>query len=190
MKAKTILNLSHRLSWVTDKAETCDTKHYGRGVFATSSIAKGETIAFFGGHIVHLSEVDLLDISAQDTAFQISEDFVCVYKTEAEIGLWESGNAGDYFNHSCEPNCGFNGQIRLVALREIDEGEELTFDYAMCLTSSFGDMDCLCGKIKCRRRVTGDDWLLPELQVTYLGYFQPYIEEKIERLNKRTAAHG
>jgi hypothetical protein len=32
----------------------------------------------------------------------------------------------DCFNHSCEPNVGFTGQIGLLAMRDIHAGEELT----------------------------------------------------------------
>jgi hypothetical protein len=66
-----------------------------------------------------------------------------------------------------------------VALREITVGEEVTFDYATCMTASFGDFDCLCGAANCRGRITGEDWKLPELQTRLRGYFQPYIEAKI-----------
>ena len=37
----------------------------------------------------------------------------------------------DWVNHSCEPNCGLSGQIALVALRRLEPGEEVCFDYAM-----------------------------------------------------------
>jgi len=36
-----------------------------------------------------------------------------------------------FINHSCEPNVGFAGNVVLVAMRDIEAGEELTTDYAM-----------------------------------------------------------
>ncbi|MEP7336557.1 MAG: SET domain-containing protein [Acidobacteriota bacterium] len=166
------------MSWVSPKAGTGETGMYGLGVFAIKPLAKGERIAMLGGHILTLDELVTLDQEAQDTAFQISDDLACTYATADE--LYESG--GDHFNHSCNPNAGFCGMIEIVAMRDIKAGEQIAFDYAMCLTASFGNMDCWCGEPNCRRQVTGDDWKLPELRARYRGYFQPYIEEKIERL--------
>jgi hypothetical protein len=96
----------------------------------------------------------------------------------------------DYFNHSCDPNSGFKGQIFLVALRDIKAGEEITFDYGMTVSESVGSdmvftMDCMCGSPHCRKKITEQDWKLPELQVRYKGYFSQYIQDKIERLNKK-----
>ncbi|MDX2042512.1 MAG: SET domain-containing protein [Acidobacteriota bacterium] len=155
---------------------------YGLGVFALEPFAKNERIALLGGHILTLDELMTLDEEAQDTAFQISDDLVCTYATAEELCVWGESLGGDYFNHSCDPNSGFRGMIEIVAMREIESGEQITFDYAMCLTSDFGNMDCLCGAANCRKQVTGDDWKMPELQKRYNSYFQPYIEVRIKCL--------
>ena len=49
-----------------------------------------------------------------------------------------------YTNHSCDPNLAIQGQIVLVAMRDIAPGEELTIDWA---TTDDGDyeMECRCG---------------------------------------------
>ncbi len=94
----------------------------------------------------------------------------------------------DFFNHSCDPNSGFSGQVFLVAMRDIDAGEEITFDYGMTVSESAGSdmvfrMACSCGSPLCRKTITEDDWKLPELQVRYKGFFSQYIQEKIGKLN-------
>lgn len=91
----------------------------------------------------------------------------------------EDMSNGFYRNHSCNPNAGFRGALHLVALRAIAAGEQITFDYATCMTDNFGDMSCSCGSHNCRGYVSGDDWKIPELQQRYAGHWQPYIEEKI-----------
>lgn len=93
----------------------------------------------------------------------------------------------DFFNHSCEPNCGFRGQIFLVAMRDIIAGEEITFDYAMVVSESLGsdivfEMECTCGSASCRKIISENDWKKVELQTKYNGYFSQYIQEKIDRL--------
>jgi SET domain-containing protein len=58
-----------------------------------------------------------------------------------------------YINHSCEPNCGFDsGEPHLmIALKEINKDEELTYDYQMTDTeASFFDINCKCGSQGCR----------------------------------------
>ena len=91
-----------------------------------------------------------------------------------------------FFNHSCDPNAGINGQIFLVAMRDIEKGEQITFDYAMTLHHTEGvgryELKCLCGSKNCRGTITEDDWKIPELQKKYAGYFQWYLEEKIKKL--------
>lgn len=164
------------MNWVSPKVQVQITEECGRGVFAVEMIAKHERIAVFGGHIVTFDVFDTLPEACQHYSYQIADDLIYAYLDIAELG------ETDCFNHSCAPNAGFHGPIELVAMRDIAAGEEITFDYATCLTASFGDMDCLCGAASCRNRVTGEDWKLPELQERYRGYFQPYIEEKIARL--------
>ena len=112
--------------------------------------------------------------------YQIQDNPVLLYGpvTEDQIGI------GDYVNHSCNPNAGFAGTIHLVAIHEIQAGEEITFDYAMCMTNSFGNMECSCQSADCRQYITGDDWQIESLQIKYQGYFQPYIEMLITASRK------
>ena len=97
-------------------------------------------------------------------------------KNAAEIG------DGDYVNHSCEPNAGLRGQIFLVAMRDIIQDEEITFDYAMALSDPDFRIKCKCGKEKCRKIINGDDWKIPLLQNKYDGYFSSCIQDKIDSL--------
>ena len=85
-------------------------------------------------------------------------------------------------NHSCSPNCGMSGQTLVVAMRDIAPGEELTYDYAMSDGSPYDEFECHCGRPECRGKVTGSDWMRPELQVRYRGYFSPYLARRISQL--------
>jgi hypothetical protein len=59
-----------------------------------------------------------------------------------------------YFNHSCDGNCGFasDGCDYVVAKRDIEIGEELTYDYQTMDTeiSFHSGMNCRCGTHRCR----------------------------------------
>ena len=69
-------------------------------------------------------------------------------------------------------------------MRDIEAGEELTFDYAMSDGEPYDEFDCHCGADSCRGRVTGNDWKLPKLWLKYDGYFSPYLARRIENLRK------
>ena len=92
-----------------------------------------------------------------------------------------------YVNHSCEPNCGLVGANLLVAMRDIEPGEELTFDYAMSDDDDYDEFVCACGEATCRGLITGADWRRPELQVKYRGWFSNYIARRIEAEAERMA---
>jgi hypothetical protein len=75
-----------------------------------------------------------------------------------------------------------SGQLALVAMRAIQPGEEVSFDYAMCDGSVYDEFLCECGAPNCRGRVAGDDWRNPALWDKYAGYFAPYLQRRIDAL--------
>ncbi len=84
-----------------------------------------------------------------------------------------------HLNHSCEPNLGLQGQIVFVAMRNVMQDEELTFDYAMTDDEHY-EMECLCGAQACRGVVTGLDWKNRQIQKKYDGYFSWFIQKRID----------
>ena len=109
---------------------------------------------------------------------------------ELEDGLYiieERGEDPSYFmNHSCDPNVWMADTMTLVARLDVMPDEELTTDYALFEASEGFTMDweCLCGSPHCRKRVTGRDWRLSELQERYAGHFLPLIAKRIARLTQ------
>jgi hypothetical protein len=83
-------------------------------------------------------------------------------------------------NHSCDPNVQIVGQIAFRAMRDIDPGEELTFDYATGDDDDW-EMECACGVPRCRGQVTGRDWKIPELQRRYAGQFSDYLQRRLTK---------
>ncbi|MFZ2975017.1 MAG: SET domain-containing protein [Candidatus Moraniibacteriota bacterium] len=167
-------------SWMNPKLEVREIKNIGKGVFVKREIKKDEMLAVFGGYIISVENEANLSEEYNDCGVQISEDFVL-----------SSGNKKeetDYFNHSCDPNAGFHGQIFLVAMKKIKKDEEVVFDYAMVLHKVKNvkayNMKCLCGSEKCRKYITENDWKISELQKKYNGYFQYFLQNKINKLKK------
>jgi hypothetical protein len=146
----------------------------GFGLFAVEPILAGELLAMWGGQVVTEEDLGLLPVERQTHGIQIQEQLYLIPVTH--------GEPGDYFNHSCDPNCGLDSPISLVAMRDIATGEEACFDYAMSDSSDYDEFDCHCGASNCRGVVTGRDWQRPELQKRYNGFFSPYLQRRIEKL--------
>ena len=160
-------------SWLTPKCAARRLPNGQHGVFALEPIAAGEILSVWGGEIMTRAQVAALPEKYQHYATQVEEEFYL-------SGISE--DAADYFNHSCAPNAGMNGQIVLVAMREIATNEEVCFDYAMTDGSDYDEFECNCGTAECRKHVTGRDWQRPELWEKYRGYFMPYLQKRIDHL--------
>ena len=161
-------------NWLTPKAQARPAGDKGWGSYAVEPINAGETVAAFGGSVVPLAVLETFNDDRQSRSIQVDTDLYLV--------SGETPDAGDMLNHSCEPNCGLSGQILLVAMRDIEPGEELSFDYAMCDASDYDEFRCLCGETTCREIITGSDWRDPDLQAKYAGWFSPYLARRIAAL--------
>ncbi len=169
----------HKFYWLNPKVESRDTGKRGDGFHAKENIKKDERILIIGGYIMTVEEEAALLGKSHDNGVQITEDLViCTTPDDDWAGI-------NFLNHSCKPNAGFEGQIFLVAMRDINKDEEITIDYAMVLHRSINGtaykLECLCGSEKCRKIITDEDWKDLELQKKYDGYFQWYLQEKIHK---------
>ena len=128
---------------------------HGKGVFALSDFAQGETIIEYLGEIITWPEaLRRHPHDPQDPHhtfyFHIDEGHVI----DAKYG----GNSSRWINHSCKPNCEpdeVNGRIFIKARRNILAGEELNYDYGLVIdepytASLLADYPCRCGAPQCR----------------------------------------
>jgi SET domain-containing protein len=137
---------------------------HGKGVFARATIAAGECVVVFSGPLQHRTEVDF-----NDYHLQVGED----------VYIGPSGGADDYVNHSCEPNCGFQNGLELVAIRDIAVDEELTWDYSSAIDEpGFGGFPCSCGSVNCRRQVMSFRDLPPDAKERLRAWLLPYLVAK------------
>lgn len=145
----------------------------GLGVFTTVPLKKGETLVVSAGRKVEMEDLNDPD----DLCFQIDEHtYYCPLEYENPDMSWR-------INHSCDPNSGDGGD-KLVATRDIQAGEEIVYDYALTETNPDYSFVCRCGSANCRKTFTGNDWKLPEVQKRNKGYFESYVQAKIDALKK------
>lgn len=164
--------------WIDPRIEVRESPLHGRGMFARESFGSGEVALIWGGTV--FSETEVLAGKAQPGTI-----------TRVEEGLYLGDPVGtssaDYpLNHSCDSNLWMRDAVTLVTRDVIEDDEELTIDYALWETDPAWVLDpCRCGAQLCRRKVTGQDWRLPELQERYGEHFSTVIQRWIEALPAR-----
>lgn len=164
-----------QFSWVNPKLEVKPSLLKNYGLFATDTILHNELLVIFGGKIMTKDEVLQLPEELRPNVLQISD----YHWIGTGLSMLEPA---DYINHSCNPNAGIKGQIHLVAIRDIQAGEEITIDFATVIAEWVGmdAISCNCGAFDCRKIIMQDDWKNPYLQKKYKGYFSIYLQEKID----------
>ncbi len=159
-------------SIVSSKVEIRRSEIDKGGMFAKEKIAKGEIVYIKGGHI--LSRTELYSSAVINSYLPISDEYfigAISKEEELEVKLFN--------NHSCNPNCGMHGEITFIAIRDINEGEELTIDYAFIDNEDYS-FECHCGSSTCRHIITGFDWKIKKLQEKYYPYFAQYLKDKVD----------
>ena len=160
------------LNYTSPKTEPGTAGGKGEGLWARDFIPAGETVVCFAGYAIDGAQLKDLPAVRRMHGLQVDDD---LYIVGPEIP-----EPGDFVNHSCDPTCGLNGNVLLVARRDIFPGDEITFDYAMSDSTDYDEFDCCCGSPECRGRITGNDWTQPALQERYDGFFSSYLDRKIE----------
>ncbi len=127
----------------------------GRGTFAATRIEPGELVWDYAGEERWIKEIPK---RVWRYCFQVDYD---------RYVLPASGSPGWFMNHSCEPNCVIMGRTRVVALRRIEPGEEVAFDYSTNVGWEGFSMKCGCGAKGCRKVVRSYQSLPEDLKGRY-----------------------
>jgi SET domain-containing protein len=128
---------------------------HGYGVFALRRIRKGTTvIEYLGDRVTHtLANERYADKDPKD-----GHTFLFTVDAKTVIDAGVNGNEARFVNHGCDPNCqtvNTDKRIFIEALRTIQPGEELAYDYQIQRDDDDpADVDvifaCRCGARSCR----------------------------------------
>lgn len=159
---------------VSPKVKLAEAPKYGpneRGLFAAAPIRKDEVIGIWEG-----------DIYIADKATNLPcDEKACPRDYALQIGPKEYQYTEEvikYTNHSCEPNTGYNASGAMVAMRDIEEGEEILIDYEMSENSDF-TLICKCGNTTCRRNIGAFKNLPQSLKEKYKDYLAPWLRSEV-----------
>ena len=127
----------------------------GKGVFAKRAIPRGTRIIEYTGARRTIESL-MTDVAngAEPSVYLIHLHEGMVIDGSID------GNDARFINHGCDPNCEiylFGDRLYVYAMRDIDAGEELTFDYALNTPPGLAvkkgrakDYPCRCGSPNCR----------------------------------------
>jgi SET domain len=92
-----------------------------------------------------------------------------------------------YINHSCDPNVFFDTTLmKIIALREIKEGEEMTFFYPSTEWQMTQSFNCYCGSANCMGNIKGAAFLPEEAWKQYR--LTDFIQQQLAKRAARKVA--
>ncbi|CAI7763974.1 unnamed protein product [Closterium sp. NIES-54] len=156
-----------------------------RGLFASSLIAKGEIVCDWDieeeERRVYYHAHDLLAVPDKE-----KREIMIRYSYMVEDDVYDTTTDPDedpslYYNHSCDPNSWYINPRCMVALRDIQPGEQITYDYASTETegSMHAGLLCRCGATCCRGTLKFSEWRSRDWQQRNAGHCSAYIERKM-----------
>ena len=175
-----------RKSWINPRVEIKSSSLHGKGMFAVAALKKGEVVVVWGLPETYDNEEDAEKAAAKGRAK--GRSIIVMQLDENLFTVEERGDDPTHFmNHSCDPNVWMKDEVTLVARRDIKPEEELTLDYALVEADEdyVVSWECACGSQLCRKRVSGRDWRINDLQERYNGHFTPLINKRIAKLKEQ-----
>lgn len=139
----------------TEPSTNAEMKHRMgfKGLFARNDIKAGSVILHLKGSVSTRPNMYSIQLGKDKHL-----DFPPVRKPDDDLDY-----AWQYLNHSCEPNGYVNAaEYTFCAVRDIKEGEEITFNYLATEDELSSPFQCQCGSAKCYGLIRGNKFLTAE----------------------------
>jgi len=126
----------------------------GYGIFAHRDLAKGEVVFRGEEGAFRLVSRRHLESTWTEEELETARHYAIPFSSEL-LAIWDRDpDNWAPQNHSCDANTAYQG-LDVVALRDIDAGQELTLDYSRLCDESMQPFPCSCGAGNCRGQVGG-----------------------------------
>ena len=117
---------------------------HAAGVYINHPIKKGTHVIEYTGPRITIKQADAL-----------YDDHPATYLFGLSDGkhVIDGEGVAAFINHSCNPNCEadeIKGRVWIIAIRNIEPGEELTYDYNLYDGDLYDPSLCSCGAPNCR----------------------------------------
>ena len=153
-----------------------DTGKYGRGVFAGEDIKKRRVVYILDG----------ITMTPKDFASKVNSDKENI-DDPLQVGkrtYIDLDKISRIFNHSCNPSVGVRNRSELFALKDIKNGDEITYDYSSTIAPTEWKMRCNCESINCRK-ILSDVKSIPKQQIDFYkkqGALQRYMKKILKEI--------
>lgn len=136
---------------------------HGRGVFARKDIPAGTRIIEYTGEKVTKAEAEKRGDSRLSRYRQnpaMAGVFLFDLNKRYDIDGNVPFNTARHINHSCSPNAEteiVRGKIWIIALRDIAQGEEITYNYGYPF-EDYEEHPCFCGTNRCVQFILAEEY--------------------------------
>lgn len=150
---------------------------HGKGLVSTGLIKQGEIVSRLEPNqpVIPISEVLTWSEEAQEELLHFS--YQC-----SDTHIVSEQGIEKFMNHSCDPNTWWSDNDTMIARRDIQPGEELTYDYSTTELAIPFVMECGCGSPACRGTISNEDYLDPGWQRQYGDHLPQHTLNAIARL--------
>ena len=117
---------------------------HAAGCYTTSKIRKGTFVVEYTGPRISKAQADEIYDGRPTT-------YLFGLRDGSEV--IDGHGTAMFINHSCDPNCEtdeIDDRVWIIAIRDIEAGEELTYDYMLYDGAEDDPAPCYCGSNKCR----------------------------------------
>jgi len=118
-----------------------------KGLYAAKNIKSGKTVINYKGKLITKKETDTNPKFDNDKAIYLFN-----LNTRYDLDGDFKYNDARLINHSCNPNCEVEGKglkLWINAIRDIQKGEELSYDYGFGYDEDYKQFVCKCGAKNC-----------------------------------------
>ena len=129
----------------------------GWGLRCTKALTRKSIVIEYMGEVLTREEaMDRMENTPADSDFYFAS-LGTMLGQNLMLDAGPMGSNARFANHSCDPNCELQKwkvnnipHIVLVTLRDLEEGEEITYNYQVeSLKGAFGRQECRCGSKNC-----------------------------------------